>query len=227
MAGEAAMTFFLTLTLERHFMRVILLIMLAVGIAGCATTGNNARMDTMDNAALVDARAKLGLGRCDLELANEILALGYPGLEQEAAYTCLEQGQVQAVERLLTDFQARHPAAANLDYSAYLLALAQFIRFELAEGDDQARLTTGRRAHDGLVAFVRQYPESSYRQEVAPRLEALHEGMASAEYGLALADIEAGRSELGAKRLRYVVQNYSRSDAASSAKQWLEQRATP
>ena len=214
MAGEAAMTFFLTLTLERHFMRVILLIMLAVGIAGCATTGNNARMDTMDNAALVDARAKLGLGRCDLELANEILALGYPGLEQ-------------AVERLLTDFQARHPAAANLDYSAYLLALAQFIRFELAEGDDQARLTTGRRAHDGLVAFVRQYPESSYRQEVAPRLEALHEGMASAEYGLALADIEAGRRELGAKRLRYVVQNYSRSDAASSAKQWLEQRATP
>lgn len=208
-------------------MRVILLMTLAIGLAGCATTSNNARMNTVDNAALVDARAKLGLGRCDLELANEILAVGYPGLEQEAAYTCLQQGQLQTAERLLTGFQVRHPAAANLDYSAYLLALAEFIRFELVEGDYQSRLTIGRRAHDGLVALLRQYPESAYRQEVAPRLEALHEGMASAEYGLALADIEAGRRELGEKRLRYVVQNYARSDAASSASRWLEQRAGP
>lgn len=208
-------------------MRVFLLMILTIGVAGCATTNNSTRMNAADNAALVDARAKLGLGRCNMDLADEILELGYPGLEQEAAYTCLQQGQLQAVEQLLTGFQARHPAARNQDYSAYLLALAEFIRFELAEGDDQASLTIGRRAHDGLVAFVRQYPDSSYRQEVAPRLEALHEGMADAEFGLAMTDIEAGRREVGANRLRYVAQHYPRSDAASSAARWLEQRATP
>lgn len=205
-------------------MRVILLIILTIGMAGCATS-TTTRMNTADNAAVVDARAKLGLGGCNMELATEILALGYPGLEQEAAYTCLQQGQLPPVERLLTGFQERHPAATNLDYSAYLLALSEFIRFELAEGDDQARLTIGRRAHDGLVAFVRQYPDSAYRQEVAPRLESLHEGMADAEVGLAMADIEAGQRERGAERLRYVVQNYSRSDAASSASSWLERNS--
>lgn len=205
-------------------MRVILLMMLTIGMAGCATS-NSSRVNTVDNAALVDARAKLGLGRCDMDLANEILTLEYPGLEQEAAYTCLQQGQLQAVDRLLTGFQERHPEANNQDYSAYLQALSEFVRFELAEADDQARLTIGRRAHDGLVAFVRQYPDSAYRQEVAPRLESLHEGMADAEVGLAMADIEAGRRELGANRLRYVVEHYSRSDAASSASRWLERDA--
>lgn len=208
-------------------MRITLLILLAVSLAGCAITATPSRVATVDNAALVDARAKLGLGRCNMELANEILALRNPGLEQEAAYTCLEQGQVQAVERLLAEFQGRHPNAPNQDYSAYLLALAEFIRFELIEGDDQERLAVGRRAHDGLVAFVRQYPDSAYRQEVVPRFEALHEGLASAEYGLAMADMESGRREMGASRLRYVVEQYPRSDAASAASRWLEQRGTP
>lgn len=208
-------------------MRIILLSMLVMGLAGCATTATPSRVETVDNAALLDARAKLGLGRCSLELANEILAVRNPGLEQEAAYTCLQQGQIQAVERLLADFQTRHPDANNQDYSAYLRALAEFVRFELTEGDDQDRLAVGRRAHDGLVAFVRQYPDSAYRQEVAPRLEALHEGMASAEYALALADIESGRRELGASRLRYVVEQYSRTDAASAASRWLAQPDMP
>ncbi|WP_022963362.1 outer membrane protein assembly factor BamD [Halopseudomonas pelagia] len=217
----------LEMNLECNPMRIILLIMLAIGLAGCATTATQPRGEAVDNAALVDARAKLGLGRCSLELANEILALRNPGLEQEAAYTCLQQGQIPAVERLLADFQTRHPNATNQDYSAYLRALAEFVRFELVEGDDQERLTVGRRAHDGLVGFVRQYPDSAYRQEVAPRLEALHEGMAGAEYGLAMADIESGRRELGASRLRYVVEQYPRSDAASAASRWLEQRVIP
>lgn len=208
-------------------MRIILLVSLITFLAGCATTSTSPRTPTVDNAALVDARAKLGLGRCSLELANEILAVGNPGLEQEAAYTCLQQGQVDAVERLLADFGTRHPNATNQDYSAYLRALADFIRFELAEGDDQNRLALGRRAHDGLVAFVRQYPDSAYRQEVAPRLEDLHEGMAGAEYGLAMSDIETGRRDVGAARLRYVVEQYPRSDAASAAGRWLEQRAAP
>lgn len=208
-------------------MRIILLVGLMMVLAGCATTSTSPRTQTVDNAALVDARAKLGLGRCSLELANEILAVGNAGLEQEAAYTCLQQGQVDAVERLLADFSTRHPNATNQDYSAYLRALAEFIRFELAEGDDQNRLALGRHAHDGLVAFVRQYPDSAYRQEVAPRLEDLHEGMASAEYGLAMTDIETGRRDVGAARLRYVVEQYPRSDAASAAGRWLEQRAVP
>lgn len=206
-------------------MRASLVMILLMSLVGCASTAT--RVQPVDNAALTDIRAKLGLGRCDMDLARDILAQRNPGLDQEAAYTCLQQGQIEVVERLLGDFDTRHVEPPNADYSAYLLALAEFIRFELAAGDDRERLAIGRRAHDGLVAFVRRYPDSAYRQEVAPRLEALHEGMARAEYQLALGDIESGRGELGISRLRYLVENYPRSDAALEASRWLEQRGTP
>ncbi|MFN3579305.1 MAG: outer membrane protein assembly factor BamD [Pseudomonas sp.] len=205
-------------------MRVILLLAFMIGLVGCASTPKSAGVD---EAALVDVRAKLSMGRCDQELANEIRALNNPQLEQEAAYICLQQGQLLTVERLLGDYVTRHGNAPNVDYSVYLLALTEFIRFELAEGDANDRLSIGRRAHEAFVSFVRRYPESAYRPEVAPRLEMLHEGMAKADYQLAIADIEAGRREVGASRLRYVVQQYPRSDAARDASRWLEQRTTP
>jgi TolA-binding protein len=48
--------------------------------------------------------------------------------------------------------------------------------------------------------------------------------MARAEYRLALGDIEKGRRETGAARLRYIAREYPRSAAATDAKRWLEQR---
>jgi hypothetical protein len=51
--------------------------------------------------------------------------------------------------------------------------------------------------------------------------------MARAEYRLAMTDIEKGRREMGASRLRYVVREYPRSAAAVDARRWLEQRLAP
>jgi hypothetical protein len=42
-----------------------------------------------------------------------------------------------------------------------------------------------------------------------------------------MTDIETGRRDVGAARLHYVVEQYPRSDAASAAGRWLEQRAVP
>ncbi len=205
-------------------MRLTLIMLVVAIVTGCATgTARN----SAPSKEVVDVKAKLSMGSCDPMLADQVLPLDNPGLEQEAAFLCLQNGQLGTVERLLEGYKDRHADAPNPDYSDYLLALTDFVRFELAEGDAVAQLTAGRRAHDRLVTFVRTYPESAYRPEVAPRLETLHEGMARAEYRLAIGEIEKGKRELGASRLRYVAREYPRSAAAADAKRWLEQRSTP
>lgn len=205
-------------------MRLTLTLVLLAALTGCAT--NQAQTNSADPRA-VDVRAKLTLSGCEPDLAEQVLPLDDPELEQEAAFRCLQDGQLLTVERLLEGYKKRHANPPSPDYSDYLLALTDFVRFELAEGDPGEQLLAGRRSHDQLVAFVREYPESTYRTEVAPRLEALHEGMARAEYRLAMGDIEKGRREMGASRLRYVVREYPRSVAATDAKRWLEQRLIP
>jgi outer membrane protein assembly factor BamD len=202
-------------------MRVILLLTLLASLMGCAATSTRG---PAEDPEAVEVRARLSLGGCEPQLADQILRLEDPGLEHEAAFQCLQQGQLATVERLLSGYQERHAQAPNADYSMYLLALTDFARFELAQGDADEQLRAGRHAHDGLVVFVRLYPESVYRTEVAPRLKTLHEGMARAEYRLALGDIEKGRRETGAARLRYIAREYPRSAAATDAKRWLEQR---
>lgn len=205
-------------------MRTPLLVLTIAALVGCAAGGGQS---PASSAQAVDVRAKLSLNGCDPQTATQVLTLDNPSLEQETAFQCLKDGQLEAVERLLVGYQERHDSPPNPDYSDYLLALTDFVRFELAEGDAIAQLAAGRRAHDQLVAFVRAYPDSAYRNEVAPRLETLHEGMARAEYRLAMTDIEKGRHEVGASRLRYVVREYSRSAAAVDAQRWLEQRLAP
>lgn len=202
----------------------LLSVVLAAGLAGCASGPMPSSSESQET---VDVRARLSMGGCKPQLADAVLGLDNPRLEQEVAFQCLQEGQLTLVERVLSDYSARHHDAPNPDYSDYLLALTDYVRFELAEGDATEQLVAGRRAHNQLVAFVRAYPDSAYRSEVAPRLEALHEGMAKAEYRLAMADIETGRREMGASRLRYIVREYPRTTAATDAKLWLEQRLGP
>lgn len=205
-------------------MRMMLPLLFVVALGGCAT---GAKQNLATDARAVDIKAKLSLSGCAPDMADQVLDLRNPALEQEAAFRCLQDGQLTTVERLLTGYRDRHDNPPNPDYSEYLLALTDFVRFELAEGDAASQLKAGRKSHDQLVAFVRNYPESAYRNEVAPRLETLHEGMARAEYRLAMTDIEKGRREMGASRLRYVAREYPRSAAAVDARRWLEQRLAP
>lgn len=126
--------------------------MMLAGLGGCAGLGQN---DAERTGEVADVRAKLGLGRCDADLARQTLALKQPELEQEAAFVCLQQAEFGLVDRLLADYEERYASPPNPDYSAYLLALTEFLRFEAALGDAQQRLLTGRIAHAALVGFVR------------------------------------------------------------------------
>jgi outer membrane protein assembly factor BamD (BamD/ComL family) len=199
--------------------RLVMAAILLAGVTGCA---GMAQTDQQRHAQTADVRAKLSLGGCDTALAEQILPLRNPALEQEAAFACLQQGELRAVERLLGDYQTRHVDPPFPDYSAYLLALTDLVRFEAALGDDRERLAIGRNAHQALVQFVRAYPDSSYRSEVAPRLEQLLEGMARAEYQLAQLALETQARDQGIARMRYIVEQYPRSSAARDANRWLD-----
>jgi len=199
-----------------HYVTVALAVL---ALSGCAGMGQSEQQRV---AQAADVRARLGLAGCDIGMVDQILPLRNPALEQEAAFACLQQGELNAVERLLSTYNERHVDPPHPDYSAYLLALTDLVRFEAAVGDDRERLAAGRRAHERLAQFVRAYPNSSYRPEVAPRLEQLHEGMARAEYQLAQLALETQAREEGVARLRYVVEQYPRSAAARDAARWLE-----
>lgn len=199
-------------------MRSMVLLVMLVGLAGCA--GMAAQPG--NESALADVRAKVAMGRCDDGLVAGLNRHKAPELEQEAAYVCLQQGEAQAVDQLLKDYTRRHRNAPHPDYSAYLLALAQQVRFELAGEDDLARLREGREAHKRYADFARSYPDSEYRTEVGPRLNALLEKMAQSEYRLALAAEQAGDKQNAEARMRYVLRYYPHSSVARQASDWLE-----
>ncbi|GAA6131773.1 outer membrane protein assembly factor BamD [Halopseudomonas sabulinigri] len=199
-------------------MRGLWITAVVLGLAGCASSSVKQQEQ---NAAIADARARLGLGQCDMNVAQQVHQLSDAQLDLEAAYLCLQQGKLPPLELVLEDFAKRHPEAPYQDYAAYLQAMVPFARFEMAAGDDQERLRLGREAHAQLTGFIRQYPDSAYRSEIVPRLETLLEGMAQSEYNLAMLDVETGQRERGEARLRYLIRYYPRSKAAVEAQHWL------
>lgn len=199
--------------------RTGVLLAVLIGLHGCAGLGQG---DTQRSADMADVRAKLGLGGCDQRLVQQTLSLKQPELEQEAAYVCLQQGELGLVDQLLSGFDQRYAAPPHADYAAYLAALAEFMRFESTVDDAQQRLQAGRAAHAALVRFVREHPDSEYRSEVAPRLQRILEGMALAEFELAELAALNGDLDSAEARMRYVTRQYARTEAAKQARKWLE-----
>lgn len=200
-------------------MRSLALLVVLAGLAGCAGMSSQSG----GGEGLADARAKITMGRCDEGLVADLRRHKAPELEQEAAYVCLQQGELEAVELLLSDYSKRHADGSNPDYSAYLYALAQQVRFELTEAtDDVARLREGRLVHQRYADFVQTYPQSEYRTEVGPRLTTLLNDMAEAEYRLAKAAAAAGDTAQAQDRMRYVLRYYPHSSVARQVSDWLE-----
>lgn len=200
-------------------MRLMVLMVVLAGLSGCAGMASQPGNDS----ELADVRAKIALGRCDEGLVTGLRNQNMPELDQEAAYVCLQRGELEAVEQLLADYSKRHRDPPHPDYSAYLLALTQQLRFELTE-DDTARLREGRAAHARYAEFARTYPDSEYRTEVGPRLNTLLDEMASAELRLAQAAANAGDRSTAQARMQYIMRHYPLSGAAREAGNWLEAR---
>lgn len=199
-------------------MRSYVLLLLLAGLTGCAGMASQQG----NEAGLADARAKISLGRCDDGLVADLRRHKAPELEQQAAYVCLQQGEIVAVESLLQDYTKRHVNPPYPDYSAYLLALAQYARFELMAEEDAMRLQEGRKVHARFAEFVRRYPDSEYRSEVAPHLYELLQAMAVSEYRLAMQAIEAGDLQTGEARMRYIARHYAHTESGRNANQWLD-----
>jgi len=207
----------------RYLMRSCVLLLLLAGLTGCAGMASQQGNET----GLTDARAKISLGRCDNGLVADLRRYKAPELEQQAAYVCLQQGEVAAVETLLQDYAKRHVDPPYPDYSAYLVALAQYGRFELAAEDDAMRLQEGRKVHARFAEFVQRYPESEYRSEVAPRLYELLQEMAVTEYRLAMQAVEAGDLQAGEARMRYIARYYPHTESGRNANEWLDRLPQP
>lgn len=193
-------------------------IVLALSLTGCA--GNQVRSQGQE-AALADVRARLAMGQCDTALTQQVQSLGAPAVLLEAAYQCLTLARLDVAQVLVDSYRQQGEAVSEADYAAYLAALIPYARFELARGDSQLQLQLGREAHAALTGFVRAHPQSGYRAEMVPRVQAVLEGMARAEYDLAVLDQERGDLARAKARMRYVQRGYPRSAAAADATAWL------
>ena len=199
-------------------MRILILIVAALWLAGCASTSGPAV-----EARRSEVLLQLDNGRCDEELSGRVQSLREPDLLLQAAWVCVQQMQTDAAEGLLKTYTASSRQTAHADYAAYLQAVTSLLRFQLAGEDDRQRLVLGREAHQRYAAFVREYPLSAYRQDAANHLQQLHDAMAAAEYRLARLALETGRADVGQQRLRYLQREYPRSPAAADANVLLQQ----
>src|SRR5690606_2089015 len=98
LAGTAAMTIW------SSSMRSLGMMVLLAGLSGCAGMASQPGNDS----ELADVRAKIALGRCDEGLVTGLRNQNMPELDQEAAYVCLQRGELEAVEQLLADYSKRH-----------------------------------------------------------------------------------------------------------------------
>ena len=131
-------------------MRGVWLLAVLLGLAGCASSTVKQQEQS---SAVADARARLGMGQCNMNLAQQVHQLSDPQLDLEAAYLCLQQGQLPPLELVLEDFAKRHPDAPYQDYASYLQAMVPFARFssklsraaaEIASGTLPSRCSSGK-----------------------------------------------------------------------------------
>lgn len=168
----------------------------------------------------------IALERGDCVAAQEALSVLDAPVQEQATVgqLCLQRGNFPLAHRLLEEVLTQQPHHENRDYLAYLQVLATFGAWSTeTRFNPEPRVERGRTLFQQIVSYLREYPLSPYGDNLVPRLVILRESIAEAELALARASFQAGDTGLARARAEYVVESYSRTQAAADAARWLEQ----
>lgn len=155
--------------------------------------------------------ARFPFGRYAEQAQLEIIYAQYMGYDHDTA-------------RLSADrFIRLHPQHANIDYAYYLKGLAAFNKnrglldrlfsTDLAKRD----MTSARESYADFGQLLARYPNSQYAPDATKRMIYLRNMLADSEVHIASYYMARGAYVAASNRARYVVENYSKSEASADA----------
>ncbi len=195
--------------------------LLGLVVTGCATT----QPDASDDRAPQDVQQALDRGDCRaaysaLDAASNPASID---VRLSVARVCLQRGEFSRTRDLADAIQQEDPDHPDIDYAAYLGALAQLGTWNRASALPlKRRSEQGRQVFRQLAAFLDDYPMSEYTESLAPRLARLRETLADIELQIADRAAEKGRDEEAQARVRYVRDYYPGTTAGQTAAERLE-----
>jgi len=204
------------------------LILISLGITGCATTPTTPSSQHKP-AEDIYAEGRKALQAQDYQQASshfKSLEIYYPDspynhqAQMELAYAYFKSrdysSTIATTDRLIRNF----PNNENHDYPRYLKALASFeqavMQIEAGTDQDGAILS----AQTSLQYFEElsiHYPNSKYQQDADKRIAYLHEQLAQYEISVARSMIEQGNHASAVVHARNVVENYPQTRSAADA----------
>ncbi|OOC09132.1 outer membrane protein assembly factor BamD [Thioalkalivibrio halophilus] len=216
----------LTRYTTRHAAMVLVAPAMLVLAAGCAT-GPDTRTDGAEGPlqqALEreDCREAWGLVMPD---AGSTDAPDTTDMDTRlrVAHLCLQQGEFERARDLSDAIEPAHPGHPDLDYAAYLGALARLGIWNRATAvPPRERIRHGREVFRHLAGFLEEHAMSRHAESLAPRLARLREDLADIELQVAGAAAEDGQEDEARARLRYIRDHFPGTTAARTAAERLE-----
>lgn len=203
--------------------RVLLLLVLALAMAGCKTFGKRGNeLETLPVEALYQ-RGVTAIDGGNYSMATDVFTrlIGrFPfGAYSEQSQINLAYSQYKNYRNddaysTINRFIRTYPTHKNIDYAYYLRGLINFDR----QTDFLSRmvgLDTTRRdqaflnqSFEDFSELLKRYPQSRYAPDGRQRLIYLRDSMAKSEINIALFYLRKGAYVAAANRARYVVETY-------------------
>jgi outer membrane protein assembly factor BamD len=208
------------------------LLLLALGISGCAWFGNKIDPKKEWTAAEYYQAAKEEFDNHNWDPAIKLyeqLEAKFPfgrfaqQAQIEVAYAYYKQGETAQAITALEKFIKLHPNHANLDYALYLKALVNFkedlgpltriITQDLADRDPKA----ARESFEGFKDLVTRFPESRYAPDSRERMAYLVEALARHELKVARYYLARGAYLAAANRAQDAITRFPQSPSHREA----------
>ena len=189
-------------------------------LTGCATTPPQGT-----DSPAADVRHALERGDCRAayDALDTADAPASVDVQLSVARVCLQRGEFARTRNLADAIQQEQPNHPDIDYAAYLGALAQLGTWNRASSvPPKQRSEQGRQVFLRLAAFLNDYPMSEYTESIAPRLARLRENLAEIELQIADQSAAAGNREEAHARTEYVRDYYPGTSAAQTAADRLQ-----
>ncbi|WP_440876644.1 outer membrane protein assembly factor BamD [Thalassotalea sp. PLHSN55] len=211
----------------------MMLLMLALGLAGCSSSDEAELEKVPDKSAqslLVDARAALdsGLYQKAIQILSAIDSRFPFGpishqVQLDLIYAYYKSGDAAQGIALTDRFLRLNPTHINIDYVYYMRALinieTEVNLFQDLAGIDRSDRdpTASKSAFNDLKTIVTKYPDSKYAADARKRMYAIKSRLAQYEIAVAKFYFKREAYISAVNRARYVVEYYSPSAEVEDA----------
>ncbi len=219
-------------TRTKPYLLAMLLSGLIVGLAGCASTPDDADDPEKWSVEKLYSEAKQALDANDFELAIEYfetLEAKYPfgryaeQAQLDTAYAYMKFDEPDTAISSADRFIKLHPRHNNVDYAYYLRGLASSSKKDnpldvvLPQDSSQRDPSSTKKSYDYFVELIKKFPNSRYIPDAMKRIGHLRNNLAVHEIHVARYYMKRGAFVAAANRAKYVIENYQRTPASRDA----------